>query len=719
MNKEKDMKKFSSKRALLLSVISMVICVSMLIGSTFAWFTDSATANVNTIKSGNLDVELVDANGEKITEALKWVKSAEAPADEKILWEPGCTYNLESFKIANKGDLALKYKVVISGLTGDATLLNAIDFTVKKGDAEVSLDNFTGKLLPAGKTATADDEEVGETALITITGTMKATAGNEYKGLSLEGISITVYATQLAYESDSKGNTYDKDATYYPVIDEAGLRDALKAGGNVSVEADFTTDETKTSASDRTTIKVPTTINLNGTITVPGSLEASNNWAALYISADTTINAGNGGGIYCANKTDASASYAGGPFVANVVNGSTVTVNGGTYYGGCTTFQVEKGTLIVNGGFFSVYPDIDTHDYRYVLNCIDSSYKNGTAKIIVKGGTFVNFDPSNNAAEGAGTNFVAEGYSVISETKANGDVWYTVVEGTGVSNSEDLKTAIASAEAGDTIVLASGKYTVTTTEPMSISGVTFKAAPGATVDGVYLISNSSETRLTMDNITFDGITFTDKVVLGQDGFSWGRSQCSNIKFVNCNFDLSGSTEKYPDAISLKGASVSGTISEKEDVAYVKGVTIEDCSFTNIRYALFCGKGRDVSIKNCKVENANSYAFRIDDIAGSLAVEGNTVTNAEGVLSINTVGNNYSTTDITTNVVVKGNNAYNMTCGNGNVFVTTFDNAKSSGKSTYTITGNSCTYTESFETPLCGFRIKSNYGPSKAEFIENN
>ena len=72
------MKKFSSKRALLLSVISMVICVSMLIGSTFAWFTDSATANVNTIKSGNLDVELVDANGEKITEALKWVKSAEA-----------------------------------------------------------------------------------------------------------------------------------------------------------------------------------------------------------------------------------------------------------------------------------------------------------------------------------------------------------------------------------------------------------------------------------------------------------------------------------------------------------------------------------------------------------------------------------------------------------------------------------------------------------------
>ena len=61
--RRKDMKNFSSKKALFLSVISMVICVSMLIGSTFAWFTDSATANVNTIQAGNLDVELVGKDG--------------------------------------------------------------------------------------------------------------------------------------------------------------------------------------------------------------------------------------------------------------------------------------------------------------------------------------------------------------------------------------------------------------------------------------------------------------------------------------------------------------------------------------------------------------------------------------------------------------------------------------------------------------------------------
>ena len=219
------MKKFSSKRALLLSVLSMVICVSMLIGSTFAWFTDSATANVNTIKSGNLDVELVGANGEKITSALKWV-AKDGRAQDKILWEPGCEYNLESFKIKNAGDLALKYKVVISGLTGNAELLKAIDFTVKVGDAApVALEGWDGKLLPAGaeKTEITQDADIGETALITITGTMKTTAGNDYRGLSLEGISITVYATQLAYESDSNGDTYDENAKYPSGVTIIGL----------------------------------------------------------------------------------------------------------------------------------------------------------------------------------------------------------------------------------------------------------------------------------------------------------------------------------------------------------------------------------------------------------------------------------------------------------------------------------------------------------------
>ena len=128
------------------------------------------------------------------------------------------------------------------------------------------------------------------------------------------------------------------------------------------------------------------------------------------------------------DKTDASASYIGGPYAAHIANkDATVTVNGGNYYAGGTVFNVEAGTLIVNGGFFQVAPDVDTGDSRYVLNCIDDNYKNGTAKIIVKGGTYVNFDPSNNAAEGEHTNFVADGYKVVSEAHGS-DTWYTVVK---------------------------------------------------------------------------------------------------------------------------------------------------------------------------------------------------------------------------------------------------------------------------------------------------
>ena len=181
--------------------------------------------------------------------------------------------------------------------------------------------------------------------------------------------------------------------------------------------------------SDRLVIKYPSVLDLNAPVHIPGELEASSNWAVFYINADTTINASSGGGILCANKLNpAEGAYIGGPYVAHVDGeGIVVTVNGGTYHGGGTVFNVEKGTLIVNGGFFQVTPDIDTKDYRYTLNCIDASYRNGTAKIIVKGGTFVNFNPADCEAEGPHTNFVPAGYHVVSEPQTNGDIWYTVV----------------------------------------------------------------------------------------------------------------------------------------------------------------------------------------------------------------------------------------------------------------------------------------------------
>ena len=201
----------STKRALLTSVLALLMCVTMLVGATFAWFTDTASTAVNKIQAGTLNVDIVDNNGKSLDGESLSFKDVNNNTD--ILWEPGATFNLDSFKIVNKGNLAFKYKVIISGVNGNAKLLEAIDFFVKIGDAEkVALADWDGILLPEGKTATTGNEVVGATDLITISGTMKKEAGNEYQGLSIDGIGITVVATQYTYEYDSKDNTYDADA---------------------------------------------------------------------------------------------------------------------------------------------------------------------------------------------------------------------------------------------------------------------------------------------------------------------------------------------------------------------------------------------------------------------------------------------------------------------------------------------------------------------------
>ena len=236
----------ATKRALLTSVMALVMCVVMLVGTTFAWFTDTASTAVNKIQAGNLKVDIVDKEDNSLDgKTLKFIQAVsetEKARVDNVLWEPGATFNLDSFKIVNKGNLAFKYKVVISGVDGNAKLLKAIDFSVKIGDAEkVALADWDGILLPEGKTATAGTkEEVKETSLITISGTMKKEAGNEYQGLSIDGISITVYATQYTYEKDSFDELYDanagKDTEYYTLAEFNALTEIREGVKTVYVD---------------------------------------------------------------------------------------------------------------------------------------------------------------------------------------------------------------------------------------------------------------------------------------------------------------------------------------------------------------------------------------------------------------------------------------------------------------------------------------------------
>ncbi len=417
----------ATKRALLTSVMALVMCVVMLVGTTFAWFTDTASTGVNKIVAGNLKVDIVNEAGTASIKnsGLEFVSADNVTKGEAILWEPGCRYLTEGFRIKNDGNLALKWKAeinkdnIIDGKVEGSTiakdgksLLDVIDFYVvtKATDGTetaVAIENFTGKL---GATETS--------GVYYIKGVMKTTAGNDYQDLTLDGITITVYATQDTVENDSFGKTYDKDATY-PVASAAEMKTALATGGIVSVNKDIKTDNIGNTEADRVTISNPTTLNLDAKIISPDNMgNNSINFCALIVDADTTINAGENGGI----DTGVNGGYG-----INVRNGATLTINGGSYYGGGTTVQVQKGTLIINGGHFACEPYSNpVYGYKFLINCIDAAYKDGSAKIIIKGGTFVNFDPSDSASENPHGNFVADGYKVVSEAHGT-DTWYTVV----------------------------------------------------------------------------------------------------------------------------------------------------------------------------------------------------------------------------------------------------------------------------------------------------
>ena len=226
----------ATKRALLTSIMALVMCVVMLVGTTFAWFTDTASTGVNKIVSGNLKVDIIGVDSDSHIEKLNFTKAATTDAEvgAEILWEPGCRYLTEGFRIANKGNLALKWKAEINKdniVDGKAaptakdgkSLLDVIDFYVVTyngtTETEVAIENFTGKLAA----------NVGKSETYYIKGVMQTTAGNDYQNLTLDGITITVYATQDTVENDSFGNQYDKYAQYG---ERTVKNDAPVAGAN-------------------------------------------------------------------------------------------------------------------------------------------------------------------------------------------------------------------------------------------------------------------------------------------------------------------------------------------------------------------------------------------------------------------------------------------------------------------------------------------------------
>ena len=263
----------STKRALLTSVLALLMCVTMLVGTTFAWFTDTASTAVNKIQAGNLkvDLEMQNPEGSWVSakgQTLEFKKATNAPADEKVLWEPGCTYELPQLRVVNKGNLALKYKIQITGIQGDAKLNEAIEWTITNTSATTALDE--DHPLAAGASDT-----------LTISGHMKESAGNEYQDLSIDGIAITVVATQDTVEYDSNNNIYDENAEY-PIIDSTALNNALRTGGSIALGADVKAESYLSISND-------TTISLGGKTLTIGDNTKLTGGSDLTVSGGTVL----------------------------------------------------------------------------------------------------------------------------------------------------------------------------------------------------------------------------------------------------------------------------------------------------------------------------------------------------------------------------------------------------------------------------------------------
>ncbi len=419
----------STKRALISGALAILMCVAMLIGTTFAWFTDTASTGVNKIQAGNLDIELAYKNsttGGEFKEASK-----ETPVfDNNALWEPGHVEYVV-LKVSNAGSLALKYKlgINIAKEVGSTNVYNKafklsdyIRFAVLDGDrTENSVDRDAlvaaatdSKLIKEGyskenhlmATGTDNSQKV-----VTLVVWMPTTAGNEANHKTDEAaptidLGISVAATQYNYESDSFGPDYDKFADYpevQPVATLEQLQEVLTSddidGKTIKLYDDLDNVpnlriSNKDIALDLNGKSMKTEhLQVNGSKIVikdtsedrNGKIETTDSYAVVQAeNSDVTIESGKFISRY--NK-DGGSGYA--PVIS--VRNSKLTINGGYFENtndvGSYNYLIkapsynrtEKTTITINGGEF-----VSHRNYGYIV----TSDSDANVEVVINGGEF-------------------------------------------------------------------------------------------------------------------------------------------------------------------------------------------------------------------------------------------------------------------------------------------------------------------------------------------
>lgn len=625
----------TTKRALLTSALALLLCVSMLVGSTFAWFTDSVTSTGNIIKSGTLDVTMewkdATANGAQQT----YKDASEGAIFKYEKWEPGYV-EAKNIKISNAGTLALKYQlnIVATGVVSELT--DVIDVYYAEGEIALADRKMEGlknigtltEVLAAISTTASGDLLEGETDTVTLALKMQESAGNKYQGLSIGSeFTVQLMATQLTSESDSFDDQYDKMAT---IDTEAELLEALAAdydliqlGANIALSNGVVIPAGKTVAIDLAgyTMSYASTnpgedmISNKGNLTIEDSVGTgkitynNTDTTAVNVTA-STIDCGpgsvltiNGGTVE--NKTIQTGSiysYA----IDVVTNGSlgdvTATVNGGKVHSDYMAIrqfnngEACKNTLNVNGG--TITGGKRAIQVHLKNNAAYTNITNGVVKggdyslcmlttsenLSVTGGEFfgdVWYSGTDKFIAGGTFDtdpsaYVADGYVAVK----NADDTYSVVKGMRVTNATELAEAVA---AGHTeLYLADGEYDV-------------YGCAGKTLT----INGSRNAVLKVKNEGEDGCDY---------GFGSGGAGVGNITFNGITIDTTSNSGNY------KGyAYMSGTYN---DCAFVGGYALHrnsyfyDCEFNFKNNYVWTWGASEVVFDGCTFADENGVAKAI-------------------------------------------------------------------------------------------------------------
>ena len=566
----------NTKKALFTSALCLLLCMSMLVGTTFAWFTDKVESLNNKIVAGNLDVEL-----EYSKDFENWnTVGADTDVFEEELWEPGRT-EVVYLRVKNVGTLALKYilNVNIASETGSINVhgdeFELSDY-IKYGVVEVS-----GKYADRAKAQKAvetvavglkeayapetqtlypvnnmpeDGSGVSEIVLAMVV-YMPISVGNEanYKTGEVApeiNLGISLLATQLEYEEDSFGNDYDANAKYLiPVGESATLLNPVIAegvtnngtliitGGTITNDGiglenygDAKLEDVTVNAGTPGTGAFGYAINSGAganTVLDNVAVDSKNGAIGATDGAQVTINSGS----IAVNSQNTSGRYN----IYAVGEGTVVTVNGGEYSFSKTLNQ--KRAYVYAGAGATVYINGGTFGKASTRSGYTAGIKTdgSTATVIIKGGTF-GFDP---------TTWVAAGYKAVK----NGTTWTVIPESAELAtDNATFSTAIQNG--ATTVYLGSGDYVI----PAAAQGKTLKiVGNGSTSIAVTKVGTGGENcdyGLDGSTVVFENVTITtnSSTYIGYARCNGTYNNCTingtytlygNSVFNNCTFNVSG------------------------------------------------------------------------------------------------------------------------------------------------------------------------------------